>query len=72
MCDNLLVGIISTLKTRSGELLAGLSIDDSPTFEVWLMMHREIFHRQKLDALQILIAYYRSLHAHSDVRNLAE
>ena len=55
-----------------GELLAGLSVEDSPAFESWLLMERELFHRQVVDALRTLIAYHRTLYEHAAVRDLAE
>ncbi len=54
-----------------GELLMGLSVDDSPAFEEWLLLQREVFHRQVVDALQTLIRYHRGLQAHATVRPLA-
>lgn len=55
-----------------GELLAGASNDDSPAFEEWLLLQRERFHRQVVDALQILIDYQSSLRAYESVRRLAQ
>ncbi|MEZ4640875.1 MAG: bacterial transcriptional activator domain-containing protein [Caldilineaceae bacterium] len=60
------------LDLYQGELLAGLSLEDSPAFESWLLMEREICHRQAVDALQTVIAYHRARQDHADVRALAE
>ncbi|MBX3000129.1 MAG: winged helix-turn-helix domain-containing protein [Caldilineaceae bacterium] len=54
-----------------GELLAGLNVDDSPAFEEWLLLQREICHRQAVDALQTLIVYHHDLRDHAVVRDLA-
>jgi DNA-binding SARP family transcriptional activator len=40
-----------------GELLAGFSLDSAP-FEEWLVVHRERLHRQALEVLHHLAAYY--------------
>lgn len=55
-----------------GEFLTGLGVDESPIFEDWLLIQRELFHRQAVDALQTLIAYHRHLEDHTAVRGFAE
>ncbi len=37
-----------------GDLLAGFSLQDSPAFEEWLLLQRERFRRQAVDALRAL------------------
>lgn len=55
-----------------GELLAGLTVEESPAFESWLLMQRERFHRQATESLQTLVAYHHALQDYEQVRELAE
>jgi predicted ATPase/DNA-binding SARP family transcriptional activator len=55
-----------------GELLAGGNSDESPDFEEWLLVQREHFHRQAVDALQILLEHQRGLQDHRAVHRLAQ
>jgi DNA-binding SARP family transcriptional activator/predicted ATPase len=48
-----------TLAQR-GELLAGLSLPDAAPFEDWLVVEREHFHQQHLQALQSLAEAYEA------------
>ena len=44
-----------------GDLLAGFSFGDSVAFEEWLLLQRERFHRQAVDALHRLAVYHEGL-----------
>lgn len=41
-----------------GELLAGFFLDDSYAFDEWVTLQREHLHRQAMEALDCLAAYY--------------
>lgn len=45
-----------------GHFLAELSIDDSPTFEEWLILQRRRWHRTAVETLNQLIEGYTNLH----------
>lgn len=54
-----------------GEFLAGLNLDDSPPFNEWRLLQQEHCHRQAVDALETLIAYYDGVADDGAVQRLA-
>jgi WD40 repeat protein/DNA-binding SARP family transcriptional activator len=50
-----------------GDFLAGLTLPDSLAFEDWRLVQQEIYHRQMLTALGVLVAHYRVLGAYDQV-----
>lgn len=54
-----------------GEFLAGLNFDDSPAFNEWRLLQQERRHRQTIDALETLIAYYDGLEDDGQVQTFA-
>lgn len=47
-CDDCMARLNQAQALYRGELLAGLSMADAPTFEEWLLLHRERWHQQVL------------------------
>lgn len=52
--------LANVITLYQGELLAGFSVADAPPFEEWLLLWREMLHRQALFTLQALSNAYES------------
>ncbi|MEZ4664142.1 MAG: BTAD domain-containing putative transcriptional regulator [Caldilineaceae bacterium] len=52
--------LVEALKLYRGELLTGLSLEDTPAFEEWLLLWREFLHQQVLVATSQLVEIYEA------------
>ncbi|MFN8474383.1 MAG: tetratricopeptide repeat protein [Anaerolineae bacterium] len=53
-CDACLTRLAQVVALYRGDLLAGFSLPDAPTFEEWMVIRREMAQQQALTALQVL------------------
>lgn len=54
-----------------GEFLLGFSLDDAPEFSDWVVLKREMLHRQALTALQQIAAHYEQAQDFKQVQYFA-
>ncbi|MCB0086351.1 MAG: NACHT domain-containing protein, partial [Caldilineaceae bacterium] len=52
--------LVAALKLYGGELLTGLSLEDAPAFEEWLLLWREFLHQQAVVATSQLVEIYEA------------
>jgi DNA-binding SARP family transcriptional activator len=57
-CDECLTRLAEAVSLYRGELLAGFSLADAPTFQEWLLVRREMAHQTVLKTLHDLAAAY--------------
>lgn len=59
-CELCLAQLQQAVDLYQGELLAGLGASDTPAFEEWLLLQREVLHQQLLSTLHTLSAAYEA------------
>ena len=55
----------------SGDLLSGFALGDSPAFDQWQTLQREVRHRQAVDILSMLTKHYITVPRHDAVERYA-
>ncbi len=60
MCASCLGDLRAAVALYGGDFLAGFSLPSCPQFEWWLLTQQELYHRQVLETLARLGAYYES------------
>jgi len=58
LCGSCLEHLQGAVRLYAGDFLAGFSLPGCPQFEWWLLSQQELYHRQALEALERLGAYY--------------